>query len=69
MNRICDQLVNVCGLASGDEGHTLCESTKASLGGGTRDATTADAWNTALGFAGTNINPDNAPQAGLVGHT
>lgn len=66
-NRICDQLVNVCNAS--DDAHTACENAKASLGGGSRDATTADAWNTALGFAGTNINPDNAPQTGLVGHT
>ncbi|KAI0121204.1 hypothetical protein BJ170DRAFT_150599 [Xylariales sp. AK1849] len=65
-NRICDQLVNVCGAAA--DAHTACQSAQASLGGGAKNATTADAWNTALGFAGTNINPDNAPQAGLVGH-
>ncbi|KAI1202814.1 hypothetical protein F5X97DRAFT_285800 [Nemania serpens] len=66
-NRICDQLVNVCGAA--DDAVTLCRDTQASLGSGPKDATTADAWNTALGFAGVDINPDNAPQAGLVGHT
>ncbi|KAI1345787.1 hypothetical protein F5Y01DRAFT_322767 [Xylaria sp. FL0043] len=66
-NRICDQLINVCGAA--DDAHAACQSAQASLGGGARDASTADAWNSALGFAGTDINPDNAPQAGLVGHT
>ncbi|KAI5924032.1 hypothetical protein F4810DRAFT_159023 [Camillea tinctor] len=66
-NRICDQLRNVCGAA--DDAIAACKSAQADLGGGAKDATTADAWNTALGFAGTNINPDNAPQAGLVGHT
>ncbi|KAM0807703.1 putative Circumsporozoite protein [Seiridium cardinale] len=66
-NRICDQLVNVCGAA--DDAHTACTTAQASLGGGAKNASTADAWNTALGFAGTNINPDNAPQTGLVGHT
>ncbi|KAI1163167.1 hypothetical protein F5B18DRAFT_328137 [Nemania serpens] len=66
-NRICDQLVNVCGAA--DDAVTFCRDTQASLGSGPKDATTADAWNTALGFAGADINPDNAPQAGLVGHT
>ncbi|TGJ84550.1 hypothetical protein E0Z10_g4243 [Xylaria hypoxylon] len=66
-NRICDQLVNVCGAA--DDAHTACKAAQASLGSGPKDASTADAWNEALGFAGADINPDNAPQAGLVGHT
>jgi len=66
-NRICDQLGNVCNAS--DAGVTLCKDTQAALKGGARDVTTADAWNDALGFAGTNTNPDNAPKAGLVGHT
>lgn len=66
-NRICDQLVNVC--EASDAAHTACLTAKAQiLALGTRDQSTADAWNTALGFAGTNTNPDNAPQAGLIGH-
>ncbi|KAI0473396.1 hypothetical protein GGR56DRAFT_529907 [Xylariaceae sp. FL0804] len=66
-NRICDQLVNVCGAA--DDAHAACESASAALGGGAKDASTANKWNARLGFAGTDINPDNAPKAGLVGHT
>ncbi|KAI1459903.1 hypothetical protein F4805DRAFT_35406 [Annulohypoxylon moriforme] len=66
-NRICDQLVNVCGAAA--DAVTACRSAQTSLGSGAKDASTANAWNTALGFDGTNINPDNAPQTGLVGHT
>ncbi|KAI3322660.1 hypothetical protein HD806DRAFT_110171 [Xylariaceae sp. AK1471] len=66
-NRICDQLGNVCGAA--DDAIAACKSAQASLGSGAKDASTADAWNSALGFAGTDINPDNAPQAGLIGHT
>lgn len=66
-NRICDQLVNVCNAA--DDAVTACRSAQASLGSGAKDASTANAWNTALGFDGTDINPDNAPQTGLVGHT
>ncbi|KAK0113540.1 hypothetical protein ONS95_013791 [Cadophora gregata] len=67
-NRICDQLGNVCGAS--EAGKAACLAAKADiLALGTRDQSTADAWNTALGFAGTNTNPDNAPQAGLVGHT
>lgn len=66
-NRICDQLTNVCG--ANDAAKTACTAAKAQISAlGTKDATTADAWNTALGFAGTNTNPDNAPQTGLVGH-
>jgi hypothetical protein len=45
---------------------TTCTTTLAALGG--KVAQTADDWNTQLGFAGTNLNPDNAPQVGLVGH-
>ncbi|KAI1334514.1 hypothetical protein F5Y15DRAFT_429348 [Xylariaceae sp. FL0016] len=66
-NRICDQLGNVCGAA--DDAIAACTDAQAQLGGGAKDATTADAWNSALGFAGADINPDNAPQTGLVGHT
>jgi hypothetical protein len=66
-NRICDQLTNVCN--ANEAAKTACTAAKAQiLALGTKDVTTADAWNTALGFAGTNTNPDNAPQAGLVGH-
>ncbi|KUJ18990.1 uncharacterized protein LY89DRAFT_643576 [Mollisia scopiformis] len=66
-NRICDQLTNVCGANAAAK--TACTAAKAQISAlATKDATTADAWNTALGFAGTNTNPDNAPQTGLVGH-
>jgi hypothetical protein len=67
MNRICDQLTNVC--QANDAAKSACLAAKTALGGGARDVTTADKWNSQLGFAGTNTNPDNAPQAGLVGHT
>jgi len=67
-NRICDQLTNVCGANAAAK--TACTAAKAQiLALGTRTQDTADQWNTALGFAGTNTNPDNAPQTGLVGHT
>ncbi|TAQ87671.1 hypothetical protein B7494_g4022 [Chlorociboria aeruginascens] len=65
--RICDQLTNVCNANAAAK--AACTAAQAQiLALGTRDVTTADAWNTALGFAGTNTNPDNAPQAGLIGH-
>ena len=67
-NRIHDQLTNVCGAnAAAKSAAAAAQTMIANLG--TRDASTADAWNKALGFAGTNTNPDNAPKAGLVGHT
>lgn len=67
MNRICDQLTNVCN--ANEAAKTACTAAKAQISGlGTKDVTTANAWNTALGFEGANTNPDNAPQAGLIGH-
>lgn len=67
-NRIKDQLTNVCGANQAAKDAAVAALAKiAALG--TRDVSTANAWNTALGFAGTNTNPDNAPQTGLVGHT
>jgi hypothetical protein len=67
-NRICDQLTNVCNANAAAK--SACQAAKAQIAAlGTKDASTADAWNTALGFAGTNINPDNAPQPGLIGHS
>jgi len=58
----------VCGANAAAK--TACTAAKAQISAlGTRDVTTANAWNTALGFDGTNTNPDNAPQTGLVGHT
>ncbi|KAI0018576.1 hypothetical protein F4780DRAFT_781262 [Xylariomycetidae sp. FL0641] len=66
-NRICDQLTNVCGAAA--DAVAACQDAQARLGGGAKDASTARKWNTALGFQGVSINPDNAPKEGLVGHT
>jgi hypothetical protein len=55
-NRIHDQLTNVCGAnQAAKDAAASAQTMIVSLG--TRDATTADAWNTALGFAGTNTNP------------
>lgn len=67
-NRIHDQLTNVCGAnAAAKSAAAAAQAMIAKLG--TKDASTANAWNSALGFAGTNTNPDNAPKAGLKGHT
>ncbi|KAH8816396.1 hypothetical protein F5884DRAFT_220733 [Xylogone sp. PMI_703] len=67
-NRICDQLTNVC--EANDAAKSACLDAKAQIQAlGTMDVTTADAWNTALGFQGTDTNPDNAPQPGLIGHS
>ncbi|KAI1372689.1 hypothetical protein F4677DRAFT_449174 [Hypoxylon crocopeplum] len=49
MNRICDQLTNVC--EANGAAVAACEAAQASTEAlGTRDATTADAFNAALGF-------------------
>ncbi|KAI1208949.1 uncharacterized protein F4807DRAFT_104975 [Annulohypoxylon truncatum] len=49
MNRICDQLTNVCD--ANDAAVSACEAAQASTEAlGTKDATTADAFNAALGF-------------------
>ncbi|KAI1495835.1 hypothetical protein F5X99DRAFT_402321 [Biscogniauxia marginata] len=49
MNRICDQLTNVC--EANDAAVAACEDAQAQTEAlGTRDATTADAFNSALGF-------------------
>lgn len=66
-NRIKDQLTNVCGANAAAKSAAAAAQTMIA-GLGTRDAATADKWNTALGFAGTNTNPDGAPLTGLVGH-
>jgi hypothetical protein len=48
-NRICDQLTNVC--EANDAAKALCEQAQAQVQAlGTKDATTADAFNAALGF-------------------
>lgn len=67
-NRIKDQLTNVCNANQAAKDAAVAAQAKI-LALGTRDQSTADAWNTELGFAGTNTNPDNAPKTGLVGHT
>ncbi|EGR49877.1 uncharacterized protein TRIREDRAFT_76659 [Trichoderma reesei QM6a] len=67
-NRIHDQLTNVCGANAAAKAAAADAQAKiAALG--TRNADTANTWNELLGFAGANINPDNAPQTGLIGHT
>lgn len=48
-NRVCDQLTNVCG--ANDAAVAACEAAQAQVAAlGTKDATTADAFNSALGF-------------------
>jgi len=47
-NRICDQLTNVCGANAAAV--TQCDAAKAQISAlGTKDATTAAAWNAAVG--------------------
>ncbi|KAJ6779962.1 hypothetical protein PWT90_03340 [Aphanocladium album] len=67
-NRIKDQLTNVCGAnAAAKDAAKAAQAQIQALG--TRNADTANTWNKLLGFDNANINPDNAPQPGLVGHT
>ncbi|MCJ1309374.1 hypothetical protein MMC25_003033 [Agyrium rufum] len=55
---LCNQLINVCGVAKGDAGETACLQAKAAMqAAGTRDASTAENWNNMLGFAGVSITP------------
>ncbi|KAL1854599.1 hypothetical protein Plec18170_004689 [Paecilomyces lecythidis] len=66
-NRICDQLTNVC--QANDAAKTACQQAKTQIQAlNAKDVTVADKWNAALGFAGADTNPDNAPQPGLIGH-
>ncbi|CAK7242968.1 MAG: hypothetical protein STHCBS139747_004473 [Sporothrix thermara] len=67
MNRIHDQLTNVCGANQAAKDAAAAAQTQV-VATGIKDATTAQMWNTLLGFDGANTNPDNAPQTGLVGH-
>ncbi|KAE9371948.1 hypothetical protein N431DRAFT_466242 [Stipitochalara longipes BDJ] len=49
-NAICNNLINNCGLKQGDAGETACLAAKAMIASlGTKDASTAAAWNAALG--------------------
>ncbi|PMD38776.1 hypothetical protein L207DRAFT_634774 [Hyaloscypha variabilis F] len=49
-NAICNNLINSCGVKQGDAGETACLAAKAMVASlGTKDASTAAAWNAALG--------------------
>jgi hypothetical protein len=49
-NAICNNLINNCGVAKDSAGETACLAAKAQIAAlGTRDASTAAAWNAALG--------------------
>ncbi|KAG9774613.1 hypothetical protein ABEF93_003494 [Exophiala dermatitidis] len=59
-NRICDQLTNVC--EANDAAKSLCKDAQSQIQAlGTRDKSTADTWNTLLGFQGAVTNPDGGP--------
>ncbi|GAD92796.1 hypothetical protein SS1G_13115 [Paecilomyces variotii No. 5] len=60
-NRICDQLTNVC--QANDAAKFACQQAKTQIQAlNAKDVTVAEKWNAALGFAGADTNPDNAPQ-------
>jgi hypothetical protein len=58
-NALCNQLTNVCGASKA--GVATCESAKAAVKGGPRDKSTADKFNSLMGFAGAVTNPDGGP--------
>ncbi|EXJ79246.1 hypothetical protein A1O3_08747 [Capronia epimyces CBS 606.96] len=59
-NRICDRVSTVCG--ANQVAQTLCREAQMKIRTlGTRDKSTADTWNTLLGFAGALTNPDGGP--------
>lgn len=56
-NRICDQLSTVCG--ANKEAVTLCREAATKIRSlGTKDKSTADTWNTLVGFGYAVTNPD-----------
>ncbi|ETI28931.1 hypothetical protein G647_01383 [Cladophialophora carrionii CBS 160.54] len=56
-NRICDQLSTVCG--ANQEAVALCRESQAKIRSlGTKDKSTADTWNTLMGFGYALTNPD-----------
>ncbi|EPQ62536.1 Bgt-1645 [Blumeria graminis f. sp. tritici] len=65
--RISSQVTSICGANQVAKDATAAGLIKIA-GLGTKDSSTADAWNSALGFAKTDTNPDKAPKSGLIGH-
>jgi hypothetical protein len=68
-NALCNQLTNVCDANAAAK--TLCEDAKAQVAAaGTRNKSTADLFNTAIGFPGAVTNPaggpDDVPAAGAA---
>ncbi|KAI1614376.1 hypothetical protein EDD36DRAFT_225232 [Exophiala viscosa] len=56
-NRICDQLSTACG--ANEAAKELCRDAQTKIRSlGTRNKSTADTWNTLLGFGGALTNPD-----------
>jgi hypothetical protein len=60
-NALCNQLTNVCD--ANDAAKAACADAKAQVAAaGTRDKSTADLFNSALGFAGAVTNPAGGPE-------
>lgn len=56
-NRICDQLTTACG--ANEAAKQLCREAQTKIRAlGTRNKSTADTWNTLMGFGGALTNPD-----------
>ncbi|KAI1567536.1 hypothetical protein PtrEW7m1_009195, partial [Pyrenophora tritici-repentis] len=58
-NALCNQLTNVCGASAA--GVAKCESAQAAVKGGPRNKSTADKFNTLIGFPGAVTNPAGGP--------
>ncbi|TQS36575.1 hypothetical protein Golomagni_02969 [Golovinomyces magnicellulatus] len=67
-NFIKNQLTNVCEAnQAAKDAAVKAMGTISALN--KKDASVAEEWNSLLGFAGADLNPDKAPKAGLVGHS
>ncbi|EFQ91344.1 hypothetical protein PTT_11825, partial [Pyrenophora teres f. teres 0-1] len=58
-NALCNQLTNVCNAS--DAGVAKCKSAQAAVKGGPRNKSTADMFNTLIGFPGAVTNPAGGP--------
>lgn len=63
-NAVCNGLINVCGVAKGSAGETACLAAKATVAGlDTKDASTADAFNSALGVSAVSQSAPGVNEA------
>jgi hypothetical protein len=60
-NRICDELTNQC--AAAQDAKDACRAAQKSVDASVRNASTAEAWNAALGFADVDVSAGGAAPA------